>query len=496
MSEIVENIIILSYNNNRNLSSVRWKIDSFSQQLVCIGGGYFWVRRKRIMALIKCPECGREVSDIADLCPNCGCPIRAKKKKLPIKKILLVLMIVIAIIGCITTVILSNRLDEQEQMSVDQVSDAITEIGEVSLSSESKITKAEKLYAGLSDKCQRHVENREELSESRKTYDNLRAEETINQIKKIGTVKLTSKRLIDKAQKLYDALSDEQKKLVSNAEDLFAAVDQLSVLQVENVESKISSIKKITLESREKIVNARLAYDNLSENDKSKVSKYNDLLQAEADYDKLAVDTCISLIDSIGEVTLDSKSKIEEAQELYDLLSKETRDKITNYSVLKSARAEHRRLLKEEEDQKKTINPGDTFSTDKWEVTYLRTDITTKILPNDTSGYYLYYYSSDDGIFVDNIFQIKNIDTDILSIKLIAGNCEIDYDGTKFTKICNLYTSRGSDINSIYLWDGLDALTSTTLHVATEMPRELQTNDKSVTVRLEIAGEEKIIRVR
>lgn len=27
------------------------------------------------MALIKCPECGKEISDKAEACPNCGCPI-------------------------------------------------------------------------------------------------------------------------------------------------------------------------------------------------------------------------------------------------------------------------------------------------------------------------------------------------------------------------------------------------------------------------------------
>ena len=27
------------------------------------------------MAMIKCPECGKEVSDKAKTCPNCGCPI-------------------------------------------------------------------------------------------------------------------------------------------------------------------------------------------------------------------------------------------------------------------------------------------------------------------------------------------------------------------------------------------------------------------------------------
>ena len=30
------------------------------------------------MALIKCPECGSEVSDKAVACPRCGCPIKAE----------------------------------------------------------------------------------------------------------------------------------------------------------------------------------------------------------------------------------------------------------------------------------------------------------------------------------------------------------------------------------------------------------------------------------
>ena len=26
--------------------------------------------------LIKCPECGREISDNAEVCPNCGYPVK------------------------------------------------------------------------------------------------------------------------------------------------------------------------------------------------------------------------------------------------------------------------------------------------------------------------------------------------------------------------------------------------------------------------------------
>ena len=36
------------------------------------------------MALIKCPECGKEISDKANACPNCGAPVEKKKVKVHI----------------------------------------------------------------------------------------------------------------------------------------------------------------------------------------------------------------------------------------------------------------------------------------------------------------------------------------------------------------------------------------------------------------------------
>jgi len=38
------------------------------------------------MALIKCPECGHEVSTLADSCPNCGYPLKPKKDKNVVKE--------------------------------------------------------------------------------------------------------------------------------------------------------------------------------------------------------------------------------------------------------------------------------------------------------------------------------------------------------------------------------------------------------------------------
>ena len=39
------------------------------------------------MALIKCSECGKEISDKANTCPNCGNPIEKRKVKTTIERI-------------------------------------------------------------------------------------------------------------------------------------------------------------------------------------------------------------------------------------------------------------------------------------------------------------------------------------------------------------------------------------------------------------------------
>ena len=59
------------------------------------------------MALINCPECGKEMSDSAAACPNCGCPNpnnKKAKKKIDKKIIVPVCLVVVAIICVISLV--------------------------------------------------------------------------------------------------------------------------------------------------------------------------------------------------------------------------------------------------------------------------------------------------------------------------------------------------------------------------------------------------------
>lgn len=59
------------------------------------------------MALIKCPECGKEISDAAKSCPNCGYKIR-NKININNKKILIIPVGVIILILCVAFIISSS----------------------------------------------------------------------------------------------------------------------------------------------------------------------------------------------------------------------------------------------------------------------------------------------------------------------------------------------------------------------------------------------------
>jgi hypothetical protein len=446
------------------------------------------------MALIQCPECGKEISDTVKECPNCGYQLKKSKQKKFIV-IMVIIAFALVIFGCVFY--FSNiKLNDEEKADVDYVISAISNIGEVQENSEIPIAEAERLYNNLSLKCQRHVKNYDDLLSAREQYNSYKADETINLITKIGTVTLDSQEDIDNAQNSYEALTEEQQLLVTNEEELVAAKEQLSNLRVENVNEEIAAIGTVTLNSKEDITDAKKAYDNLPDNDKEKVKAYDDLVSAEKTYEELSVKNCIELIDDIGQVTLDSEDKINAAKKAYNLLFSDSKNDITNYDALKAASEEYKKLVEEEEEKKKVLNAGDSFSSTQWEIVYKKANITAKVLPNNTSGYYLYYYANDDQTFIDLVFQIKNINVDILSVMSLVGDCKVEYDGTSFSKNYNLYTSSGSNIDAVYMWDGLDALESTTLHVAIPMPREIQTNDKSILVRLTIAEQEKIINVR
>ena len=105
---------------------------------------------------------------------------------------------------------------------------------------------------------------------------------------------------------------------------------------VTNAKDAISAITDpVTLDSKDVIDSARTAFDAVPEADQNKVSNYNTLWNAEAEYGIL---NTTDLINKIGTpVTKDSGDAIAAARAAYDALSDDSKEKVTNYDTLTAA---------------------------------------------------------------------------------------------------------------------------------------------------------------
>ena len=75
------------------------------------------------MALINCRECGKEISDQAKVCPNCGCPVKREKAKLNInlnkyRKLAVPALVIVVIL--IAVLIVSGSLNADEQYAYER----------------------------------------------------------------------------------------------------------------------------------------------------------------------------------------------------------------------------------------------------------------------------------------------------------------------------------------------------------------------------------------
>jgi len=156
----------------------------------------------------------------------------------------------------------------------------------------------------------------------------------MTQIESIGTVQNTSasKAKIDEARAMYGFLTDAEKTQVTNYSTLTDAESAYSVV------TKIAAIGTVqyTEASKGKIDAARAAYDALPETAKAVVGNYSTLTAAERAYAVLDVK---GMINAIGEVeyTEACKTKIETARAAYDALSTSEKAQVNNYSTLTTA---------------------------------------------------------------------------------------------------------------------------------------------------------------
>lgn len=81
------------------------------------------------MALINCPECGKEMSDSAAACPNCGCPNPNNKTTNKIIIPVLIAIIVVLVIAIIV-VLLPNKKNKTVRIQDTETAESVTEKAE------------------------------------------------------------------------------------------------------------------------------------------------------------------------------------------------------------------------------------------------------------------------------------------------------------------------------------------------------------------------------
>ncbi len=145
---------------------------------------------------------------------------------------------------------------------------------------------------------------------------------------------ISDKEDIEKARELYDSMLDiERERITAATYNTFLKKEKelqallASMNQAQQVSSMIAALEKeLTLADEQQVVQARNAYDALTEEEKAMVENLSVLTNAEEKIaqlkeNKAKADAVIAQIEAIGEVTLDAREEIAAAREAFGALT-------------------------------------------------------------------------------------------------------------------------------------------------------------------------------
>lgn len=213
---------------------------------------------------------------------------------------------------------------EKDNKAVIKVIQMIDALNPTNKDYTKKVLDARKAYNALEQVSQKRVTN----------YANLTAvEDVASLIGLIASLKPTSKTFyqdMKTARELYDSLPAEKQQAIVNYDALVAAENEQGLAQ-----SVVELIKLTEVQDADyltKLMNARVAYDKLSSDQKKLVTNIKDLTTREK-----AVKPILSVMVQINELDPESTSfvsKVNSARKAYDKLSKDQKKYIDNINIL------------------------------------------------------------------------------------------------------------------------------------------------------------------
>ena len=254
----------------------------------------------------------------------------------------------------------------------------IAAIGEVTLSSGSTIADVRTAYDALTGDQQALVGNYATLTDAEAAYntlvaDHAAADAVIDKINAISSpITAADQTAIEDARAAYDALTDTQKGYVTNYSALTNAEAALAVVNLINA---IDNPVVYTNECHQEILDARAAYNNLTQAQKDLIdaSTLQVLTDAEAAYaaseaDHNAANAVIALINAIDApvaYTDACHQEILDAREAYDNLTQAQKDLIdaSTLQKLTDAEADYASLNVDITAKLDPVNDGVYYST-------------------------------------------------------------------------------------------------------------------------------------
>ncbi|MBE6050748.1 MAG: DUF4430 domain-containing protein [Clostridium sp.] len=204
---------------------------------------------------------------------------------------------------------------------------------------------------------------------------------------------------------LYDAKGFEQYCISSiicdKSGNLYYKNDSGNVFAVgipdyKTVVNLIKKIGVVNLDSGVKIKTARQAYNSLSDEGKKKVDSekneegisYTSILnESEDKYYKLKITECEFLINKIGVVTLDKEFDIKKAEEVYNALDDNLKNKISNYSILEKAVLKLKELKEKVKEEPKDNQESNNKNEEEKEPNYINDYVEDNLIPAPISSY-------------------------------------------------------------------------------------------------------------
>lgn len=183
----------------------------------------------------------------------------------------------------------ANILEEKEEndKKIERVEKKIQSIKTVTEESGNAINAAREAFDRLAPELQGAVSNKDTLSKAEETFEQLAIQTVTDAINQIGAVSLDNEDAIIAAEKAYNKFDESIQQKIENRDVLFAAEETLTQLKIEKAQSAIEEIGNVTLGSKAVIDAANAAFNSIPTASRIKVENREKLTKAKETYDAL-----------------------------------------------------------------------------------------------------------------------------------------------------------------------------------------------------------------